>query len=486
MRVAIGALMHEADIFSPVKTTLKSCQESYLLFGEEIINFHKGKETELGGMINVASQEKISLIPTVATYPLPGGRVTNKAYNFLREEILNRIAKAGKIDGVLLALHGSMATEDLDDAEGDLLEKLRNQIGSNVYLVATLDFHANVSPKMIRNADVLIGYRTCPHVDHRATGERAAQLIVSLIRGAKKPTMVLEKIPMLIPYSGTFAGPMKQLMDKARQIEKERGVISVSLFQGQYESGMRELGPNIVVVTENNLSLAQEKADQLKKMWWDLKDQFKPPRISLEEAIKRIKMVEEGPLVLSDRGDDPTSGAPGDGTVLLRALIENKVNKAALAAIPDPESVQKAIEVGLGKRVTLNIGGKMDNVYSKPVEMTGVVKFVSEGRYHGQNPVIPGVEVDMGKAVLFGTDDIDIILTDNRIAAWEPDFLRRFHIDPSKKRVLVIKGCGPRYSELTENIIGVDTPGYFHSSLILDWVKREHIPLSWNYWEQEK
>lgn len=481
MRLVIGSLMHESNIFSPVKTNLKSCRESYLLFDEDIIRFHQGRESELGGMINVASQENISLIPTVATFPLSGGRIPNETYSFLKKELLERVAKAGKIDGVLLSLHGSMATEDLDDAEGDLLETVRKQIGRDTYLVATLDYHASVSPQMVRNADVLVGYRTCPHTDHRATGERAARLVVSLFREAKNATMALEKIPMAVPYSTTVTGPMKRLMDKARQIEKKEGVISVSLFDGYHESGMRDLGPSIVVVTENDARLAQQRAVELKEMWWNLKEKFKPQWISLEEAIRKIKQVEKGPLVLSDVGDDPAGGAPGDGTVLLRALIENRVRNAVVAAIPDPESVQRAIQAGLGNIVTLRIGGKMDRTYSSPVEVTGKVKLISGGRYS-----FAGMEIDMGKAVVFGTEDIDIILTENRTTAHEPDFLRKFRIEPVEKRVLVIKTCGARWQELFENVISVDTPGWSNSGLILEWIKRERIPLSWNYWEQEK
>ncbi len=481
MRIAVGLIMHEADIFSPLKATLEDCRQTHLLFGEDMLRFHRGRETELNGIIKVADKEGITLFPTVSTMPIPNGVFANETYSFLKQELLDRLARIKDLDGVLLVLHGSAATEDLDDAEGDLLEAVRNLVGGTIPVVGTLDFHANVSQRMVENADALIGYKTCPHMDHVATGERAVRLILSLIRRKVKPAAALEKLPMLIPYSSTFAGPMKRLMGRAAQIEAEEEILSVSLFDAQVEAGMRDLGRCVVVVGEHE-STARQKATELRQMWWDLRHEFRSPRISTDEAIALIKNPPQEPLIFSARGDDPFSGAPGDATFLLKKVLENNVQKAAVACIPDPESVQKAVQAGLGATVTLQIGGKMDNVYNSPVEISGTVEHVTQGRYSPQVSAV--CDVDMGRAVALRTGDTDIILTERRMPAWDPDFLRHFSVDPQEKRVFVLKACGPRWDEINRNRYGVDTPGCFNSGLILDWVKQENIKLDFNYWEE--
>ena len=483
MRLAAGLLMHEADIFSPVRTTVESCRQSQLLFGEDILRFHRDKGTELAGVIRVAAEEKVTLIPTLSAFPIPGGVFTNEAYSFLKGELLARLARAGELDGVLLVLHGSAASEDLDDVEGDLLAAVRDQVGGEIPIVVTLDFHANLSAQMVEHADAIIGYKTCAHVDQVETGERAIRLMLKLLRRKIKPVMVLEKIPMLIPYSGTGAGPMKQLMDRAGSIEREEGVLSVSLFDSQAESGMRELGRSVVVVAEDASADPKGKAAALRDMWWGLRRAFRFPRIAAQEAVAMIKGPQEEPLILVPRGDDPFSGAPGDGPFMLKALIENRVERAAVAVIPDPESVDQAIRAGVGGTVTLRIGGKMDNIHNSPCEVTGTVTHITSGRYVLEGTAL--CDLDMGRAVALRVDDTDIVLTENRMPAWDPDFLRLFGIEPKEKRVLVLRACGPRWREIRPRVIGVDTPGCFNSRLILDWIKQEKIQLAYNYLEPE-
>jgi len=475
--------MHEVDIFSPVKTTLEACRQSQLLFGEEVLRFHRDKGTELAGVMGVAARENVTLIPTLAAFPIPGGVFANETYAFLKRELLTRLAEAGDVHGVILILHGAAATEDLDDAEGDLLEAVRAQVGEEVPIVATLDFHANLSRQMVEHADALIGYKTCPHIDQVETGARAVRLMLRLLRRGIKPAMALEKIPMLIPYSGTGREPMKQLMDRAQRIEQEEGILSVSLFDSQAESGMRELGRSVVVVAEDASAGPEGRAAELRDMWWALRRAFAFPRITSEEAIARMKHPPEEPLILSPRGDDPFSGAPGDGPFLLKAIIENRIEKAVVAPIPDPESVREAVQAGVGATVTLRIGGKMDHIHNSPCEVTGTVTHIASGRYRLEGTAL--CDLDMGRAVALRVGDTDIVLTENRMPAWDPDFLRLFRIEPEEKRVLVLRAGGFKWREITSTFFGVDTPGCFNSRLILDWIKRENIELAYNYLEPE-
>lgn len=481
MRLAVGQIMYEVDIFSPVRTTIESCRQAHLVFDHDVLRFHRDKQTELAGVIGTAGREGVQLVPTLSTLPIPSGPFTNETYAILKGALLDRLAEAGDLDGVILVLHGAAATEDLDDAEGDLLSAVRTQLGEEVPLVVTLDFHACLSSRMVENVDAIIGYRTCPHVDQIETGERAVKMMLDMLRRGIKPVMALEKIPMLIPYGGTLREPMKTLMQRARDIEQEEGVLAVSLFDSQAETGMKELGRSVVVVAESESALAQSKATELRNLWWEARKQFESPRISTEECLALIRGPHREPLILNARGDDPFSGAPGDGNYLLRMIIGNRIENALVAAIPDPESVQQAIAAGIGARIALKIGGKMDHLHHRPYALTGTVTHITSGRYRLEGTHV--AELDMGRAAAWRVGDTDIILTENRMPAWDPDFVRLFRIEPEDKSVLVLRSPGARWHEISPRLIQVDTPGCFNSRLILDWIREQHIKLDYNYLE---
>ena len=149
MKLVIGLFKQETDSFSIFKTDLQSFKDREFLVGDAVISSNSGKGTEIGGFIKVAKKEKIELLPILSAHAGPGGIVTSETYQGIKELFLKKLKKIGQFDGVLLALHGAMAVEGLDDPEGDFLEAIRKSIGKSIPIVSALDMHANFTKKMV-------------------------------------------------------------------------------------------------------------------------------------------------------------------------------------------------------------------------------------------------------------------------------------------------------------------------------------------------
>ena len=197
MRIAVGAIAQESQSFSPVAGTWAHF-EGALLRGRDLIERFRGTDTECGGVIEIAERDGIELIPLIsANAAASAGPMEHGVFESLLNELLERLANAGPVDGVLAVLHGALLTTELDDGTGQVLAQIRAAVGATVPVVGSLDLHANVTEQMVEQADALIGYRTYPHVDMGACAARATELLVSVIRGDRRPVTALRRLPML-------------------------------------------------------------------------------------------------------------------------------------------------------------------------------------------------------------------------------------------------------------------------------------------------
>ena len=263
--------MQESHSFSGVRITDFQSQYSggysEFLAGEDIIRQHQGKKTEVGAFIDIAEQEGIELIPLISANGCPGGIVTIEAYNKVKSLFLEMLKQSNQFDGVLIALHGAMLVEGLDDPEGDFLEAIRSQIGKNIPIVSSFDMHANFTQRMKDNLDGLAGYDTWPHIDFYETGERAIKIIISILKKEIRPTIVMKRLPLMVASNAqTTHGPMYKIMKKAKSIEKEEKVVSTAVFAVQPWLDLSDVGFSIVVVTDNDLELAKNRTDEIARL----------------------------------------------------------------------------------------------------------------------------------------------------------------------------------------------------------------------------
>ena len=156
MRIAVGCIGHETNTFSPVTTTLENFKKGSYYRGDEIIAVFRDTRTITGGFLDVAEQLNMQPVPLLWTFATPSGMVAHAAYQTLKAEFLTLLRDAGDLDGVLLDLHGAMVTDELEDVEGDLIQAVRETVGTT-WIVTTLDLHANITAKMAAASDVIIG-----------------------------------------------------------------------------------------------------------------------------------------------------------------------------------------------------------------------------------------------------------------------------------------------------------------------------------------
>jgi microcystin degradation protein MlrC len=459
MRIAVGRLFAELNHFSPVPATVRSFETMGIFYGGEI--FHQTADVwEIGGFMEAASAEpSVELVPTMSAWAMPAGRLEDDTHEFLKDRFLEGLRGVGDLDGILLALHGAMSSEDEPDVEGDLLETIRAEWGEGVPIVVTLDHHANITRKIIDSVDALAGYQTEPHVDSFDTGVKAAGIMFQILRGEVRPTIRWRKIPM-IATGNLLApeGPLGPFFAEAQAYEKREDVLAVSIFPEFPYADTPELGWSVVAVTDDEGDLAQQIANHLAKGLWEKRRLFLPEgRPSPTEAVKRALATAGGPVVLGDYGDNTAGGATGDSPAVLSELLGKELDGKALVTIVDPEAVMRAIEGGVGEFVTVEVGGKIDTLHYQPVELTGRVKALTDGRYSS----LLG-ETSMGRTAVLEVGDIYVVLSETAGPNVDPGIYRSVGLEPEDAKIVLVKSAynfRAYYGSFAREMMVVDSPG---------------------------
>jgi microcystin degradation protein MlrC len=470
VRLFLAMLSHETNTFSNVPTDRAQFEARDLRYGGEIIEVYRGTGTCLGGMIGAAERLGATLIPSVAASASPAGLVTRDIYEHVKQRMLADLKRAGRLDGVLLDLHGAMVPEGIDDGEGDIIAAVREAVGPGVPIAVTLDFHGNLGRDMIAKADLLHGYKTYPHVDMAERGVEATERLAQVISGRITPTAAWRKPPLMPPLGrqGTARGPMRRLYDLADEMEKDPRVISISLFAGFPYADIPDAGLGIYVVTDDDQALAERLAGQLERVAWEHRREFIHSARPVKEAVARAVAAEGRPIVLADMADNTGGGAAGDGTEILRELLRVGARSATVACIWDAVAVQTCIKAGVGTRITLDIGGKVDDRHGAPVSVTGTVRTLSDGRFVHRGPMMHGLPGRLGATAVLDVNDIKVILISYRWQTLDPEMVRFVGIDPLLEKILVVKSTihyRAAFEPIAKEIIEVDAPGLSSSNL---------------------
>jgi microcystin degradation protein MlrC len=470
VRLFLAMMSHETNTFSTIPTDRAQFEARHLHYGGEIIETFRGTGTCVGGMIEAAERRGVQLVPSVAAAASPAGKVTREIYAHVRDRTVADLRAAGTVDGVLLDLHGAMVTEDHDDGEAAFIQAVRDAVGPGVPIAVTLDFHGNLSPAMVRGADLLHGYKTYPHVDMGERGVEATERLLDVIASRVRPTAALRQPPLLPPLGsqGTARGPMRRLYDLADEMEKDPRVISVSIFAGFPYADIPQAGLSVYVVTDDDQARADGLADQLAQVAWDHRHEFAHRALPVPEAVARAVAAEGRPIVLADMADNTGGGAAGDGTEILRELSRVGARSAVVACLWDPEAVQACLRAGVGNSVTLAVGGKVDDRHGAPLTVTGRVRTLSDGRFVHKGPMARGLPGRLGPTAVLDVDDIKVILISLRWQTLDPEMIRFVGIDPMEEKILVVKSTihyRAAFEPIAREIVEVDAPGLSSSNL---------------------
>ena len=469
MRIAVGCIGHETNTFSPVATTLDNFKKGSYYRDDEIITAFRGTRTITGGFLDVVGQLNLQPVPLLWTFATPSGMVEHTAYQTLKAEFLELLQSAGELDGVLLDLHGAMVTDELEDAEGDLIQAVREIVGET-WIVTTLDLHANITAKMAHYSDVIIGFDTYPHIDCYERGFEAGQLLFGIHESKIQPTMVYRQLPLLTapPAQCTMKTPMIGVLNALHALETKPGVVTATLSMGFPFADIADAGVSILVTTNGDMALAEKYADQFASHIWEMRAQFTFNLHTVESAIKLANQTDGKPIILADGADNPGGGGPCDGTTILQKFIKADVQDAVIAVIADPESVAQAVEAGVGNRIQLNVGGKTDTQHGAPVALIGYVKTLSDGKFILKGPMGRGTVGNMGRTAVIQVGGVEIILTERRIQPYDAEVLRSVGIEPQTRKLIALKSAvhfRADYTPIAHQILDVDTPGVHSPNL---------------------
>ncbi|MFX1256200.1 MAG: M81 family metallopeptidase [Promethearchaeota archaeon] len=478
MKFILGLFVTESNTFCPYKTTKDLFDISY---GSEIISENTGYQNFLGGVIAAANELGVQLYPTISAWAAPYGPVTGKMFDHIVNTILQGIGQAGDFDGIVLCLHGGSVAENSTDPEGELITKIREKIGLDIPIVCTLDMHSNISQRLVDHTNALFGNNENPHLDSYARGLEATEVLYKIAKGELNPVMVMKKPGLLPPtlyINPPHSGPLVEIFNQAFEKEKDPRVININISCGFPWCDVPEAGMSIVAVVDKDRELAEQIAETYSQKLWEARNDFIPELPTVKEAVERALNAEEGPVILCDVADNPGDGTAEDSTGILEELIEKGAKDVAFALIRDPEAVEKCIVAGIGNQVDLELGGKFPEYAGEPVNISAVVKTITDGVFQTLGPLYGGYQVRLGRTVAIETNGIDIIVTERTYGANDPEVFRKHGIEPSKKKILVVKTfkmhMEPNYRPFAKEIIEVDALG--QAAINLKRFTWKHIP----------
>ena len=460
-KVLLAEFMHETNTFSIQKTDRRAYENTSLHFANEIVEAFTGTRTFMGAGFEAAGSLGWQVVTPLVAEATPSGRVTDLCFDEFATILLN--ASAG-VDGVLLHLHGSMSTESHDDGEGELLARLRKAVGPAVPIMAVLDLHATVTQLMADNSNALISYRTYPHIDQYERGHQAAALLDRAMRGEIKPKVVIARRPILYAMDGgrTQAGPMAELLRRADRIEAAGDALVVSIQAGFSSADVHDIGPSVAVTAEDG-DKAQAIAEELMDYVWQQRHYSTIHFTPLAEAIAEAALPssEGKPLIISDYSDNPGSGAYGDATTLLRAVLAAGLKNVAFHSICDPEAALLANAAGVGNKVRLSLGCKADPaIGGGPLDIEAEVVTLSNGRFIAYGPMGGGVWYNHGLSALLRVGGVDIIVISSSGQATDLAQFTFLGVDPLNKSTLIVKSMQhfrAAFQPIARKIIEVDT-----------------------------
>jgi microcystin degradation protein MlrC len=472
MKVLIGQFKQESNSFSPIQCNIEMFKKMILLHGKAGIKNYKAtsnKIDEIEAFLKVLKKNKVEVIPSIFACSVSSGPVNEEAYQEIESTIIDDIKVNWPLDGILLCLHGATILTSDNDGVGRLLKRIRKEVGDKVIIAGTLDFHANITVKMVSSADILIGYHTYPHIDQYEVGYQAATLLVDAIKGKINPVIAMSKLPMIHQAEAckTDQYPFKKIMDKVRKLESKKGILSASVFQMQPWMDLENAGASVIVIADGSKQTAGKFAELLAKEYWDIRKELVFQLTPLEVAVRRAIEIEKGPVVISDSADAPSAGAPGDSPFVLSYLLTNNIDINALLTIVDADAVQKAIDLGVGKEGVFSLGGKIGKKY-KFVQISGTVQYIGNGEFSLNRSSGSKIKQNMGKVAVIKIGNISVVVMENSTPISSPSLFRSVGLEPKDAKLVMVKSplqFRDEFEDIAKEIYVVDTPGPSSSNI---------------------
>jgi len=471
MKFVIALIRHETNTFSPIGTELSDFRRGSTtdgpIYGEAARVACEGTNNAAAAYLDMARDMGAEVDFSVYASAVPSGLVSRDAFESLCDAVIASTQKG--CDAILLDLHGAMVVEGYPDAEGELLRRLRACTPAGLPIGVALDFHANFSSDLIGNATAIAGYCTYPHVDVYETGARVGRSIRALLEGRSQPVILWRRLPMLTHMlrQTPLMQPMKDIMDRAMQAERDGEVCNASIFGGFPLADIACAGLSVVIVAERaQLDGAQRLLDELCAMAWSRRADFVFPSEPVADSIAYAKTLEQGPVILVDHGDNCGAGGVTDVMDVLEEVLRQGLEEVVAGPFCDPASVATLFEQGVGAAVTLDVGGKTDmpalGLTGRPLRLSGVVERLTDGEYTVTGPMFTGVRLSLGRTAVLRVGSVRVFISERPQEPYDTGVFTHAGVDPAQSRYVLLKSrqhFRAGFESFAKHIVLVSGPG---------------------------
>ncbi len=454
-RILIAGYQHETNTFAPSLADWAAFTrgDSFPAFvrGAAMAAQLSGINIPIAGFIDAARHRGWSLLPSCWAGAIPSSYVTRDAFERIAGTICDDVRKAcdseAGLDAIYLDLHGAAVAEHADDSEGELLARLRAIVGPKLPIVASLDLHANVTRRMLAEADALVAYRTYPHVDMAATGELAAELLARRFKAGVREPMHSARLPFLIPLNAqsTMQAPAQDLYAELVEIDRKLGTC-LSFCMGFPASDFEECGPVVWGHGEHARPAVERlfaAASQPAQWQLDIVD----ARAAVVRAMALAESASK-PVVVADTQDNPGAGGDSNTTGMLHALLAQGAGRrfpgqVALGLMFDTAAGRAAFEAGVGAELELSLGTAVPTFTGAPSDapLRGRFKVIaiSDGKCTLTGPMMTGLTVHLGLSACLEIDGVRIAVVSGKKQLLDRNLLRMVGIHTEQMRIVVVK-----------------------------------------------
>ncbi|MDH3630445.1 MAG: M81 family metallopeptidase [Gammaproteobacteria bacterium] len=464
-RVLTAEVAHETNTFSRIATDEQAFRNGHFLLTHKTLRLVPNAEqlfrndlflldqdaiaargshnTELAGFLDIGRKYSWQLDHILSANAGPSGKVTTAAFDWLVDPVVAAL-ESNRYDGILLGLHGAMVTDFCEDGEGELLQRLREVVGAKIPIAITLDLHANVTEKMCDLANIIVSYKTYPHIDMRDCARQAGEILQRSLTGEISPRTIRVHRPMLEEVNGgrTDVGPMIERVEAAKAWELRPDAYAVSINAGFASADIVEVGPTVLVTAEGDMDAHRAFAESLADDIWKRRHEVLNHYLDVDSAaaIARQFSSAEGPLVIADYADNPGGGGYGDSTNLLCALLDAGVNDACFGPMVDGATVKQLYQHEIGATIPVKLGGKTDPAFGGgPLDLTVELVSKSDGSYTGGGEMIGGLQHSFGPTVVVRAGGIEILITTIAQQMLDLQQFKSFGIIPEAKKIIALK-----------------------------------------------
>ncbi|MFO0879449.1 MAG: M81 family metallopeptidase [Gemmataceae bacterium] len=443
MRLAVAGFMHESNTSSPQLADRQAFLAQSLLRGEAMLAEWPAAHHEVGAFLSSGEEFGYEPVPLIMAWATPSGPVKGEVFDEVTAAICEGLRRE-RPDGLLLALHGAMVCTEHLDADGEVLARIRAEVGPEFPLAVTFDLHGNLSPRIAQLCDLAIAYRTNPHVDQRQRGHQAAGLLARWVRGEIRPRLAMARPPFLVNImrQNSADEPFAGFLRQAAAMDSTPGLLAGSFLPGFAYSDVPQIGPSVLVVADGDRERAQAEADAFAARLWEARAGFQATLPDAASAVRTALASTQRPVVLVDTGDNVGGGSAADGTVILTELLRQEA-RGFVVMLYAPEEVRACQAVGQGGTVAFSVGGKVDRLHGEPVPVSGVVRLLHDGSYTETQVRHGGKRLNhMGPtAVVELPGDNLLVLTSFRHPPFSLGALTCLGIEPEKRAFLVVKAA---------------------------------------------